>query len=754
MIMKKITLFIMSAFLAITAANARIVPVPSPTDFDAAYSAAVNGDTLQVYSGTYATALAIPAGKAVTIMAADTSKAIFTNTITSAAGTSVEGGSLSFENITVNGTSYYVNLNGYGNIKLLSWKNCEIKNINRCFLYGNCPDSSTQKSSVEKLVLYNNIIHDCNAGTWNMMWTKTPVINLDIQQNTYYNNSSAESMYLPRSTWTGLSHTFTFAHNTVYQGQRDATRFICNDGSSYTGEESMYTFNDNIIVCPVGKVAGGLLKTNIGQLIAKNNLIVGYGGYNITTPIAMDTVNQYALATLGLQTIDQIFKDPSSADFTIYDVSPLAKASTTGGLLGAARWFKVAGTLYTLNRTLAAGVDATAGTISGPVGSIEANDSVTLIANKNYGFVFSKWVDANGATLSTNASYTFVMDGNKDVFAVFDAMKMYKLNLTVEGGGQVQISEAGKDGQYLLYEEGKTITLTAISNPVIEFVFWGDFDGSPTKNITLTADMDITATFAAKSFVAGWEFNTVRNNAAQSRRADFVGAGVDTSDVPTLGMYSSLDPTTPYSTWWNRTQGVRYGATAWKTYATEGSGQTYFWQTRINTTNYKDVSVQWALMSMYYGYNKYKLTYSYNNISYQTAGEFTVNSAWTDYCDTLELSGGKENLWIRITPDGDPANMHGAFKDVDGTHIADIYILAEAKSVDVKEIKANQPDVFVTAGTICVKNVTESSVARLIGLDGSILRSEKISSDFKWSLPKLKGMYILQVGDYSKKLIL
>jgi hypothetical protein len=213
-----------------------------------------------------------------------------------------------------------------------------------------------------------------------------------------------------------------------------------------------------------------------------------------------------------------------------------------------------------------------------------------------------------------------------------------------------------------------------------------------------------------------------------------------------------LDQTTPYSTWWNRTQGPRYAATAWKTYATEGSGQVYYWQTRVNTTKYKDVSVRFALLSMYYGYNKYKLTYSYNNLSYETAGEFVVNSGWTDYMDTIPNTGGKENLWLRITPDGDPANMHGAFKDVDGTHIADIYIMAES-NVAVSAVKANQPDAIVKNGVLTVSKVREAGRARLIGMDGRIVRSEQVSGNFSWSMPNLKGMYILQVGESNKKVI-
>lgn len=750
--MKKVSLFIASVVLSITALQARIVPVVSPADFPAAFTASLDGDTLQVYSGTYATSIAIPAGKAVTIWAADTTKAIFTNTLTTTAGTKVDGGSLSFENITVNGTSYYVNLNGYGNIKLLSWKNCEIKNINRCFLYGNCPDSSVLKSAVEKLVIKNSTIHDCNVGNWNMMWTKTPVLELTMEQNTFYNNGGVESWYLPRSTFTGMSFLFNFNNNTVFQGSRDATRYICNAGSSYTGEESVVNFNNNIIVAPTGKVAGGLLNMGIGQLFAKNNLVATYGAYKLTTPIAIDTANQYSLATFGMATPEEIFLDPANANFSIYDISPLAKASTTGGIIGASKWFKVAGTLYNLTREMAAGVDPLAGTIGGPKGKIQKGDTVTVTATKNYGFKFVKWVDAAGTTVSSEPTYKFAMNSDVSIYAVFEAITLYKLNLTIEGGGQVTISEPGKDGKYEYYEVGKTITLTAVSNPVIEFVFWGDFDGSPTKNITFGSNQDVIATFASKRYVCGFEFNTVRNNAAQNRRADFIGQDVDTSDVPALSMYSSLDPTTPYSTWWNRTQGPRYAATAWKTYATEGSGQVYFWQTRISTLKYKDVSVRFALLSMYYGYNKYKLTYSFNNLSYETAGTHVVNSGWTDYCDTIPNSAGKENLWIRITPDGDPANMHGSFKDVDGTHIADIYIL-EAAPTAVKEAYVLKPEALVQNGVLSVTKLRGVAQARLIGLDGRIVKSEQVNGNFNWSMPALKGMYILQVGDFNKKVI-
>ncbi len=758
--MKKSLLFTVLMSLLVFTANARIVEVSGPDVFDATYAGAMDGDTLQVLSGTYSTDIPLPAGKAVTIFAADTTEAIFTGRLTGSADGNVEGGSLSLEGLVIDrGNAYYVDHSAPGNMVLLSWKNCEIKNIYRCFMYFNHSADALANSSVETVRLENCYVHDCNTQNWNMMWTVAPILNIEMTESTFTMNDGVESFYCPRNTYEGLSHNFTFTHNTVYQAARDNGRAICNIGNYFTGEESVFTFENNIIVCPEGKVAGKLVNANMGIINSKNNLIVGYEGYNVSIILGED-IADLTMEGLGIASVGAIWPDAANANFTVYQgISPLATAATDGGVIGDSEWLKEAGNMFTLTHALAEGVDALAGTISGPTGMLEENAEVTLTANRNYGFKFVKWVDENGATLSEDATYTFTMTSDKKVYAVFDALPMYKLNLIMEGEGEVVISEPGKDGGYELYEEGAEITLTAKTNPVVDFIFWDYEDATNVKNITFTSDVTVTAVFSTKSFICGWDFDLTRgNNASQNRPADWVGQLVDTADVPALNMYYTKVGNDPHAGWWNRTEADRPSATFWKWFTEDGSangdrieGEAFYYQTRISTKGYKDISVKYSLKTMYYGYDVWKLMYSYNGLSWETAGSVNLTGSWQDFCDTIPNTSDKETLYLRLTPDTE-STTHGNIVDVDGTHITDIFVLAETM-VALDDVQAQNIKAAVKGGILNVTNVRENAQASLFSIDGSLVRSEKVSGEFNWNVSALKGVYMLRVDDEVTKVV-
>ena len=138
-------------------------------------------------------------------------------------------------------------------------------------------------------------------------------------------------------------------------------------------------------------------------------------------------------------------------------------------------------------------------TIVSPVGSgtttgdgsydIDANASVTATAQP--GFIFINWTD-NGKVVSTNSSYTLVMDVNHSLVANF--LPVYAITtaaLPIVGG-----TTTG-DGEY---EEGASVTLTATPNAGYNFASWseGGLIVSNTANYTFdaTADRDLVANFS------------------------------------------------------------------------------------------------------------------------------------------------------------------------------------------------------------------------------------------------------------------
>ncbi|MDD3167485.1 MAG: DUF5123 domain-containing protein [Bacteroidales bacterium] len=771
------TLFLLWMCLLAITSQARQVHVAGPSEFVALYDSALDGDTLMVQSGSYSTGFNLPAGKSITILASDTAEAIFSGQI--GGGATVEGGSLIFDNVIIDrNNSYFVRHESPGALELLAWHNCEIRNVGRCLITSDHPDAIQQISSFENVELINCVYHDNNTGNYNMMWTKAPILNLNIEECTFYNNSGMEGIYSPRSS-TSSSHTFTFRHNTVYQAnrQRDGyTYFFCDIKNYFTGEESVYTIEDNLIISTDSSLVGGLVNAEMGFLYANNNLIYGYNkparyqvnlAFNGTDGI----VSEYSIEDMGIENISGIFLNPAEGDFTIYSTSPMATAASDGGVLGARRWLKEVNAVYTLQSGMYTGVDSLAGSIQGPKGSIEQLSEVSLTAVRNYGYKFIKWVDASGSQLSDSTTYSFVMDSDKEVYAVFENIPLYSLNIEVNGGGRVHISEPGKDGAYEWYEAGTELTLTATGNRVTEFIFWDYSEATPTKYLLMDKNTTVTATFASLDYVAGWDFDTDRLDISQNRPADYMGNGyADTTLIPSISLYySHFSDDYPFTKgWWARPQADGFFAAAIWNYHTEsgaketvdgvnvgGSIDRFFYMktSAFTTKGFKDIAVSYDISISRFSYTIYLLQYSYNNISWETAASHVLGSSFTNFCDTIENTGGKETLYLRWMPDI-TSEIIGDVNDVDATYFANIFILADKDGTSsLSNPNSATTKVAVNQSQLNVQTEGHNTV-KLFSMDGRLLRQSLESDDFSWDLSGFQGIYILQIGTQRTKIAL
>ena len=164
-----------------------------------------------------------------------------------------------------------------------------------------------------------------------------------------------------------------------------------------------------------------------GTLTAKNNLKYLVGTYNITNGIISE--NDLTLAGLGLTNIG--FPDPSNGDFSILSTSPLATASTTGGIIGDPRWLKSLSNAVHIT-TSSSPIEGGAAT---PIATdIENGQSVKLTAIVNYGYEFSGW-SKNGSVISTENPYTTIADANAEYVATFKQLPMYTLTVNKDGEG-------------------------------------------------------------------------------------------------------------------------------------------------------------------------------------------------------------------------------------------------------------------------------------------------------------------------------
>ncbi len=113
------------------------------------------------------------------------------------------------------------------------------------------------------------------------------------------------------------------------------------------------------------------------------------------------------------------------------------------------------------------------GTVGGS-GAFAAGAEATLTADANEGYVFSAWTE-DGADVSTDAEYTFVVAGDRDLVAVFTA------ETPGEDEFQVSVYSVPGDGGEVVgggsYEAGDPVTVTAYAAVGYRFVRWTEDGG-------------------------------------------------------------------------------------------------------------------------------------------------------------------------------------------------------------------------------------------------------------------------------------
>ena len=143
------------------------------------------------------------------------------------------------------------------------------------------------------------------------------------------------------------------------------------------------------------------------------------------------------------------------------------------------------------------------GTVTGG-GTFHYGDNCTVMATANNGYTFTNWTE-NGNVVSTNASYSFTVTGNRTLVANFTQQQFTITTLVdpsqyageVQGGG--------------VYTYGQSCTLTASPiNPYI-FVNWTKDGVQVSTNPTYTFTVTESATYVAHFVVETFTITTIAN---------------------------------------------------------------------------------------------------------------------------------------------------------------------------------------------------------------------------------------------------
>ncbi|MFL9831725.1 pectinesterase family protein [Flavobacterium sp. ST-87] len=364
-------------------------------------------------------------------------------------------------------------------------------------------------------------------------------------------------------------------------------------------------------------------------------------------------------STTGTHDLYLVFKHPTNTGY-LFNVDYFEKVTNDPNAV-----------LYTLTTSLS---PAAAGTIAAnPAGSqINQGTEVTLTANKNFGYKFTKWTDGDGTTVSTANPYTFTITANTTLVAEYETLETFTLTVNAAGAyglGDYTVSPAGKDGAFSIYEKGTDVTITAVENEVIKFSNWEDGSTALSKVVTINANTNVTANYANVSFIAGWTF---KNEQYANPRVAELYSNVE--NRPQLFGYHVSDNSLAQNIRLINRGGLN-GVGVWNT----DRGQFFYFMTTLSTVGYKNINVSSGLIGYYYGCDEWTFQYSVDGVNFINVSSLTTinSSSITSIGGVLPAEAeGKEKIYLRWFPNVN-GPTHGSATDVTATVLSNVMVKAD-----------------------------------------------------------------------------
>ena len=633
------------------------------------FDQAADQDVLLLESGTYSGQLAFPNGKTITLKAAPGAEVTFAGTFKEGSQSDTGGGIILDGLNIVTKNNYFIDLT-YGDIKTIAVRNCTISDIGRCFLRTN-----NAGNTIDAIEFTNCIITDCGENGYCLLYPQHGVKSVSVKNSTFKNYTNGESFFSPKNTAADIALSFVFENNTVYKWSKDSKYALCNVDSKYS-EESTYIFRNNIISTPgVEGKKPLIVSAKGGTLIAQNNLIDNYGSYSVSNA-SSSTIEDLSLETLG---ITQIFPDPENGDFTIVSTSPLATASTTGGVVGDPRWLKTFSQPVTLTTS---SLPENGGSTTPLSGNYEKGDEVTISATHNYGYRFEAWKDQDGKVVSTENPYTFTIEENTEISATFALQTLYTLNIEKEGEGaawgEYKLSPQRDNNQY---EVGEEVTISIVPNSVTTFLYWGDGSSENKQTVIMDEDRNFTAHYDVIPFIVGWDFDSNKNSARSGRQGDYY---FKTDNTGVMNFYEGNGSTTNWGASERSFGGKTFYCARRYTGFTDMNNPRSF-VAKFSAAGYENIKIH-SYIGIDNGcvHKGQKMQLSTDGVHYADLATLTLSgnsSEWIAFDailpDTL-TDEMKKNIYIRWIGDT-TTDLVGSAKegDTEGFYLADVFVYAD-----------------------------------------------------------------------------
>ena len=288
--------------------------------------------------------------------------------------------------------------------------------------------------------------------------------------------------------------------------------------------------------------------------------------------------------------------------------------------------------------------------------------TVTLKATKNFGYTFKEWQDESGTAVSTDAQTTVTMDAAKTMKAVFESVPVYTVTTQVtndadrDGLGSITLTPNDHEGKY---EAGTVVTATANVSKILKFTNWEDNSTSATREITVDADMAITAHYEVQDFIAVFDASKTAAYASVGPYPFAADLTWDASRNAKVSVVKQSDGSLVTGT--NSTPVVRNRANSGVLTTLSGVFQNGYntaqiaWQYQFSTTGFTAATFVADMAAKNAATKNWKAQYSTDGTTFSDLGE-----PWTVIANTLtplsftlpQEAIGQQIVYVRIMGTG------------------------------------------------------------------------------------------------------
>ncbi len=166
-------------------------------------------------------------------------------------------------------------------------------------------------------------------------------------------------------------------------------------------------------------------------------------------------------------------------------------------------------------------------------GSYSQGASCTVHATANSGFTFTNWTE-NGSVVSTQANYTFTVNGNRTLVANFQAQPQnYTITVSANPTNAGTVSGGGT------FQQGQTCTVHATPATGYTFVRWTENGNQVSTNanysFTVTSNRNLVAHFQGQSYYIATSSNPSNGGTTSGNGLYHFGETCTVTATPTTG---------------------------------------------------------------------------------------------------------------------------------------------------------------------------------------------------------------------------